>query len=562
MVSRSAKSHRHGLVATLFLMLMLAQTAHGNDGIINRIEALQAGYRVTVLEAPLMSREALTRFYLQRNFEPAWNSLEDRKALLRAIQEVADEGLNPADYHLEELRALALREPDNDTGDLQIDLDLVLSDAFLILGSHLLEGKVNPTTIHAEWTANRQQLEMHTVLAEALAGGDVYQAIQALKPTAPAYRKLVTARRHLARLLGSPWPAIESGPALKPGTSDARVPALRERLIQLGDLAGPDNDAADADATLLDNPEYDADLQAAVSAFQARHGLDSDGVVGAKTLSALNMMPLERIRQLDANMERWRWLPDDLGDTYVLVNIAGFEMVMVENGEEVLHQRVIVGRPYRQTPVFSDRIRYLAFNPTWTVPRSLMIKDQLPQIQADPTYLQRLNFRIYQGWGNDRVEVDPASVDWAALSPTNFPYQMVQQPGPQNALGQVKFMFPNQHDVYLHDTPARDLFQRTERSFSSGCIRVERPMELAERLLTGNSDWDTSRIEQALSKTDQVTALLKNPIPVHLQYWTSWVDSDGALQFRNDLYSRDSRLLDALRSDPRGELALTPRRAS
>ncbi|HET8849054.1 MAG TPA: L,D-transpeptidase family protein [Marinobacter sp.] len=561
MVNPKSRRHARWWGTTTLLLLMLAQTAHSNDGIINRIEALQAGYRVTVLEAPLMSREALTRFYELRNFEPAWTSFEDRKALLNAIRKVADEGLNPADYHLEELRALALRAPDSDTGDLQIDLDLVLSDAFLILGSHLLEGKVNPTTIHAEWTANRQQREMHTVLAEALASGDVYQAIQNLKPTAPAYQKLVNARRHLARLLGAPWPAIEPGPALEPGIIDARVPALRQRLIQLGDLAGPDHDSADADRSLLDSQTYDTELAAAVSVFQARHGLDADGVVGTKTLAALNMMPLERIRQLDANMERWRWLPDDLGETYVLVNIAGFELVMVENGEEVLHQRVIVGRPYRQTPVFSDRIRYLAFNPTWTVPRSLMIKDQLPQIQADPTYLQRLNFRIYQGWGNDRVEVDPASIDWAALSPNNFPYQMVQQPGPQNALGQVKFMFPNQHDVYLHDTPARDLFQRTERSFSSGCIRVERPMELAERLLAGNSDWNGSRIEQALTKTEQVTALLKTPVPVHLQYWTSWVDRSGALQFRNDLYSRDNRLLEALRTDLRGERALTPRRS-
>jgi murein L,D-transpeptidase YcbB/YkuD len=288
----------------------------------------------------------------------------------------------------------------------------------------------------------------------------------------------------------------------------------------------------------------------ALPTFQARHGLEPDGVIGRQTFAALNKLPVERIRQLDASLERWRWLPEDLGDTFVLVNIAGFEMTMVRAGEEILRQRVIVGRPYRQTPVFSDRIRYLVFNPTWTVPRKLMVEDQLPIIRSDPGYLERMNFKVYRGWGANRVEVDPATIDWHTLSANNFPYQLVQEPGPMNALGQIKFMFPNQYDIYLHDTPGQALFGRAERTLSSGCIRVERPFELAERLLEGNSSWSRANIDRAIELRDPVNAMLRTPIPVHLQYWTVWVDHSGTIQFRNDIYGRDQRLIDCACTDP------------
>ena len=233
--------------------------------------------------------------------------------------------------------------------------------------------------------------------------------------------------------------------------------------------------------------------------------------------------------------------------------------MLVESGEQVHRQRVIVGRPYRQTPVFSDRIRYLVFNPTWTVPRKLMIEDQLPIIRSDPEYLERLGFKVFRGWGANQSEVDPAEIDWTELSKNNFPYQLIQQPGPQNALGQVKFMFPNQYDIYLHDTPAQSLFSRLERTLSSGCIRLERPFELAERLLANTNGWNKKRIEQTLATAEPATVVLSEPVPVYLQYWTTWIDPAGVLQFRNDVYDRDRRLLQALRADSEGKASLTPR---
>ncbi|MAO14812.1 MULTISPECIES: L,D-transpeptidase family protein [Marinobacter] len=545
----------------LALILLLAcPPVFSDDSIINRIEALQAGHPVTVLDAPILAKEALTRFYELREFDLAWDSYNARRQLAQAISEVADQGLNPLDYHHETIAALALQPTDQVEEEVRADLDLVLSDAFLLLSSHLQAGKVNPRTIHAEWTANRQDLETHTVLAQALDTNSVYQTLQQLKPSAPAYQKLVTARRTLTALLGQPWHELAATPTLRPGDNDPRIPEIRRRLALLGDIPSADHDRPDAYDASVESDSYDDELLIALPAFQARHGLEPDGIIGRQTFAALNRLPVERIRQLDASLERWRWLPDDLGDTYVLVNIAGFEMTMVRSSEEILRQRVIVGRPYRQTPVFSDRIRYLVFNPTWTVPRKLMIQDQLPIIRSDPGYLERMNFKVYRGWGADRVEVDPATIDWHTLSANNFPYQLVQEPGPMNALGQIKFMFPNQYDIYLHDTPGQALFGRAERTFSSGCIRVERPFELAEHLLEGNSNWSRANIDRAIELRDPVNAMLRTPIPVHLQYWTVWVDQSGVIQFRNDIYGRDQRLIDALRSDPQGALMPTPRR--
>lgn len=542
------------------ILLLVCPPAFSDDSIINRIEALQAGHPVTVLDTPILAKEALTRFYELREFNLAWDSYNARRQLAQAISEVADQGLNPLDYHHETIAALALQPTDQVEEEVRADLDLVLSDAFLLLSSHLQAGKVNPRTIHAEWTANRQDLETHTVLAQALDTNSVYQTLQELKPSAPAYQKLVTARRTLTALLGQPWHELAATPTLRPGDIDPRIPEIRRRLALLGDIPTADHDRQDAYDATFDSDIYGDELLNALPTFQARHGLEPDGIIGRQTFAALNRLPVERIRQLDASLERWRWLPDDLGDTYVLVNIAGFEMTMVRAGEEILRQRVIVGRPYRQTPVFSDRIRYLVFNPTWTVPRKLMIQDQLPIIRNDPDYLERMNFKVYRGWGADRVEVDPATIDWHTLSANNFPYQLVQEPGPMNALGQIKFMFPNQYDIYLHDTPGQALFGRAERTFSSGCIRVERPFELAERLLEGNSNWSRGNIDQAIELRDPVNAMLRTPIPIHLQYWTVWVDQSGVIQFRNDIYGRDQRLIDALRSDPQGALMPTPRR--
>ncbi len=536
------------LLATLLPSLLLAH-AHAAEGanehIVSRIEALNGGFPVEVLGSPLMASKALPAFYASNGYRLAWESMEYRQQLAGAIGRASDDGLLPGDYHADLLASLASAPIADISPARRADIDLLFSDAFLVFGSHLLEGKVNPQTIHAEWTANRRQRKMESVLTDALDSGDIGETLDALRPAHHAYRQLMEVRRSLASEAGAPWQPLADKPTLRPGEQDPRLPEIRHRLAALGDLEPSGNEDQ---ATQL----YNAPLETAIKAFQARHGLEADGVIGRDTFKALNLTPAARIRQLDATLERWRWLPESLGETYVLVNIAGFELTMVDRGSEVLRKRVIVGKPFRQTPVFSDQIEYLVFNPTWTVPHTIMLQDQLPQILKDPDYLARLNISVYRGWGADRVRIDPAMIDWSALGKNNFPYQLVQEPGPQNALGQVKFMLPNQYDVYLHDTPGRGLFAKSERTFSSGCIRVEQPFDLAERLLAGSPNWSRARIDGIVDGQAPQTVLLPRPVPVHLQYWTAWVDGEGRIQYRNDIYERDARLLKELKGSMEG----------
>lgn len=546
-----AATNALALVLVVALCPWLSSSAKANESLVARIEALDAGFTVEVLGNRLLARQALSNFYAANGYKRAWRSAEQRHQLLEAIESASGDGLDPRDYHADVLAELSSRPLQDLPADLQADLDLLFSDAFLMLGSHLLEGKVSPNTIHAEWTANRRQRNMDQVLAAALVNGDISAAVESLRPAHPDYHRLVLARQTMTGLLGQPWLPIPAGPAIRPGDQDHRLIEIRRRLTALGDLSGS------VDPT--DPSLYGEELETALPLFQARHGLEPDGIIGPATLAAINLLPIERVHRIDASLERWRWLPESLGARFVLVNIAGYELKMMDQDVELLRQRVIVGRPFRQTPVFSDRIRYLVVNPTWTVPRRLMIEDQLPQIIRDPDYLQRLNMKVYRGWGADRQQIDPATINWGTLSPDNFPYQLVQAPGPNNALGRIKFMFPNQYDVYLHDTPSRELFGRVDRSFSSGCIRVEQPFALAEQLLSGAPHWNQERIHNMVGSNQPKTILLPEPVPVYIQYWTAWVDDRGRLQFRNDIYNRDSRLLARLRENSSGGThGLTP----
>lgn len=280
--------------------------------------------------------------------------------------------------------------------------------------------------------------------------------------------------------------------------------------------------------------------------FQSRHGLAADGVVGAKTLAAMNV-PLEmRVQQLEANLERWRWLPRELGERHVRVNIPGFQLEVRDAGRVVLDMKVVVGRRVRSTPVMSDTIRYLVLNPTWDVPPNLAVQDKLPEIRKNPGYFTEQGIQVLHGWGSDERAIDPTTVDWQAVTPKGFPYHLRQTPGSKNALGRVKFMFPNRWNIYIHDTPSRELFANPERAASSGCIRAERPVDLAAVLLEGAPDWTREALEAAIATGRTRTVTLPTPVPVHVEYWTGWVDDEGHVQWRTDIYDRDKALIAAL----------------
>ncbi len=342
----------------------------------------------------------------------------------------------------------------------------------------------------------------------------------------PGLEKALAQYQQLAAQGG--WPRVPGGPTLHEGDMDVRIPLLRDRLAAGGDLDAPTNRE-----NIFDTP-----LREAVQRFQVRHGLIADGVVGAKTLAELNVPVSERIRQLAASLERCQPLPSLLEPRHILVNIADFTLKLYENGELRLSMPVIVGKTYRQTPVFNGRISSLVLNPAWEVPHSIATKDLLPKIKKNPSYLGTSHLRVFRGW-NPSTEVDPAGVDWASLSPSHFPYRLRQEPGPANALGRVKFLFPNPYDVYLHDTPSRELFRKDDRTFSSGCIRLANPLGLAVYLLQGTPLSSMEALTAAIASEKTQSIPLPSPIAVYMAYMTAWVDRDGTVQFRRDIYNRD-----------------------
>jgi murein L,D-transpeptidase YcbB/YkuD len=328
------------------------------------------------------------------------------------------------------------------------------------------------------------------------------------------------------------WPSVPLGEALKPGMSDDRVPALRARLA-VTDAAAP----APSHAERL----YDAALVAAVRAFQSRHGLDVDGVVGRATVVALNVPVADRVQEIVAAMERWRWMPEDLGADHILVNIAGFDLKQVRDDQVEDRMVVVVGKPYNRTPAFSDAIRYVELNPYWNVPPGIALSEELPKLRQNPAARARAGFEAVRGG-----QVYPlTAINWSRYRRGNFPFQLRQRPGPSNALGRAKFMFPNKFNVYLHDTPAKSLFERSERAFSHGCIRLSRPIDLAEQLLGDVPGWDRARIDKVVASGKNTVVNLETPRPIHITYMTAWVEN-GVANFRRDVYQQDAKLLAAL----------------
>lgn len=518
----------------------------------HRIEETGIPPQITVGNELIHAAAALPLFYERRAYAPAWchnGGLQPpADTLIEAIRGADQEGLNPSDYHLEKIGSLlesvyqqqAEKKPLD--SHLLVDLDLLLTDAFLVYGSHLLVGKINPETIDSEWFTDRREIDLAAHLQTALEKNQIEEALRSLLPPQPGYARL---RKALARYrdiaANGGWPMVPDGPKLQQGERGERVLALRRRLIAAGDLEPAEGDSLDL---------FDDAVEEALRKFQQRHGLEVDGVAGAATLANLNVPVAERIRQVILNMERWRWLPQDLGQRHILVNIANFELDVFESGQIVLMMRVMVGRDYRRTPVFSDRMTYLVLSPYWHVPPGIAARDILPAVKKDPGYLAKQNMKVFQGWGAEAKTIDPGTIDWQKITARNFSYRFRQDPGPANALGRVKFMFPNRFNVYLHDTPSRELFTRTERAFSSGCIRVEKPIELAEYVLRGDSQWTRAGIEAAIKRWREQTVRLPEPIPIHLLYWTAWANDDGSVNFRRDIYGRDKRLEEALLKKP------------
>lgn len=536
------------LVIAITLTLLLGHAARGEDPALEseilraRVEQIRDDPSFGILGAEFAAKRLIAELYARRGFRTIW-SAGAVDALLRAIRDSAADGLDPEDYLLGALET-AQRAVQAPGASLQtrIDADLLQSEALIRLLYHVRFGKVDPKSLDPSWNFTRRLHASDSValVQQVIESGELYERVELAKPQHAMYRGLkAELARYRALAQAGGWPTVRDGPTLEPGARDPRVRELRSRLETSADLAA---------SRPIDELVYDEDLAGAVRAFQARHGLDVDARVGVATLEALNAPIGARIEKILVNLERGRWLLHDLDPTFVVVNVAGFQVYYLRDREVVWSARAVVGQQYRATPIFRSTMTYLVFNPTWTVPPSILEQDILPEQRRDRATLARKQLEVIDASGRT---VPESEIDWSRATPKSFPYLLRQRPGPENAMGRVKFMFPNAHSVYLHDTPSRDLFERSKRAASSGCIRIENPLELAALLLEGQGEWDRAAIDRVIESGETRTVTLARPVPVLVSYWTAWVDRNGVLQLRTDLYGRDAKVAAALRAEGR-----------
>ena len=492
---------------------------------------------------PIYAIGPLLELYKKNQYRLLWQEKQKIDELHQAVLASAEDGLTPADYHLQFIDS-CLKSPEErlSTQEL-VTRDILLSDAFLLLGEHNRHGKVN---IHDApdkkglLGTEMPQVDV-TFYLSALSENKVLPALSGLTPQTEAYTNL---KRGLAHYLAiadkGDWPPIpDGGKGLKLGMSSSRIPLIRERLFLTGELTQGE----------LKNNRYDKDLAAAVQIFQERNGLEPDGVAGKSTIAAMNVPIETRIQQIRANMERIRWILHGMPPSALIVDIAGFRLNYFHNNTLAWTTRVMVGRPLNQTPVFRSAINYLVLNPTWTVPPDMLKKEVIPRIITNRSYLQNENLKVYTFQGE---EVNARGIDWASYKDKGFPYVLQQEPGPDNSLGRIKFMFPNPYHVYLHDTPSKSLFSRNTRALSHGCIRVQSPLDLGRMIVDhdANSKMSVKQYDAILAAGKTTGFALKTPLPVFLVYTTARAEEDIVF-FNPDVYDRDEAVIKALNRPPR-----------
>lgn len=476
---------------------------------------------------------AIEAFYIENEFAPIWikdgGPTRSARELVEALNRADEHGLVPGDYDAEEL----FQKVGVGNETTLADLEVHLSTSVVSFAQHLNAGRLNPREVNRETVIYPDAIAPAQLLSKAAKTGNIKAFLRLLAPHTPRYERLrlaVTSYRRVAENGG--WPAIPEGEVLKPGMEDPRIPVLRQRLTISGDL--------EPGEAAVPN-QYDDKLVKAVESFQSRHGLEIDGVIGGNTLKELNVGIEERIATMIYNLERRRWMQNDYGRYYIFANLAD-QVVKVVRDEKTIHAELIqVGKPYHRTPVFSDELEYVEINPYWNVPKSIAVNEMLPKLQQNPVHYASQGFEVLNGGS----AVPASAVPWHAYSMANFPVRLRQGPGKNNALGRIKFMFPNKFNVYMHDTPSKQNFSRASRFFSHGCLRLKDPLKMAEVLLA-DQGWTRGKIDAVVSSGKRTVVKLDQKIPVHIAYLTAWVNKDGSVHFRRDVYGRDPILAEAL----------------
>jgi murein L,D-transpeptidase YcbB/YkuD len=470
-------------------------------------------------------------FYSHRNFRAAWTDGRDFSQLLKSLNETEIDGLVPTDFHVAELAQAQLAiQTTAPTPAQSAAFDLAATRTYITALLQLRRGKVDPARLDFHWNFDPVGVDpredVNSFFA-ALDDHDVARAFAQAPPQEAVYRSMRVALAQLRQVRDAGgWPKVTEGQSLKPGMDGVAVTQLRARLVAAGYLQPQKGKRTD----------YDDTVTAAVKKYQAEQYLGADGVAGAATLAALNVPVEARIDQVRVNMERARWLLYKLQGTFVVVDIAGYKVALYRDGQPIWRSRVQVGKPFRSTPVFQSEITYVTFNPTWTVPPTILVKDMLPKIQQNPGYLAANRIRALDREGN---VLDPSGIDWYNARGIT----LRQDAGPENSLGQVVIRFPNDYAIYLHDTPHRELFAKSMRATSSGCIRVENPLQLVELLFNDPVRWNSEGIQKQLAKGKTENIQLPVKVPVLLAYWTVDLSNDGRVTFKPDVYGYDSPVL-------------------
>ncbi len=524
-----------------------------------RLRGKAAALRDALVRALDQRQEDALIAYAARDFQAVWLDADGRPGdaalILLDFLRRADEHALPLSKYRGQALAARLSGAAGDPAALEAELTAVFLDYARDVSSGILE----PARVDGNLHVFPQRPDPAVLVAGAATAANMAAYLDGLAPPDPLYRRLVERYRAFRSVAGAEiWgPPVGAGPTLRLGDRGPRVAAVRARLTAMGDLDPNlyDQPAAGRDGarvataevktdvlfTTFDPARFDQPMEEALRRFQARHGLNQDGLVGPATLAQLNVSPAARAEQIAVNLERLRWLNRDLGERYVLVNQAGFEMQVIERGRPVFASRVIIGETGKhQTPEFSELMTHMIVNPSWHVPMSIARNEILPKLKEDPAYLARQGMRLV-GAGASAEEID-----WSGIAPDAFPGRITQRPGDANALGSVKFMFPNRFSIYLHDTPSKRLFARDVRAFSHGCVRVERPHEFAEYLLAGQVGDPGGYFDDVLAQGRERRINLERPLPVYLTYRSAWIDEAGTEQFRGDIYDRDREIAGAL----------------
>jgi len=502
---------------------------------------LDSAYYISYMaKDPLLKEQAewAKKFYREREFKLGWfkenKIVPQADKMLDAIKKSDEDGLDPKKYQFVDFDKLfaelkSSRRNIEKFTNVQKEIDVALSATYFAWASDFYRGTVVPAeNREIEWNVKRNNIELDKALMTVLNERESQYPYASFDHLHPEYGRLKAALADYRKIKEEGgWAQVSADAELKPGKTSPVVPALRKRL----GIAGTDS-------------IYSSELNQALKKFQAAQGLKPDGALGAETVKQLNIPVEERINQIIMNMERWRWMPEHLEPDYLMVNIPEYKLFVIEDGKRKMTMNVIVGKTMNSTPVFSDKMEYVVLSPYWNVPVSIIKNEIGPRVARNPSYLDRLDMEVVDSNGE---RISPSSIDWNSITDENWKYTLRRRPGPQNDLGDIKFIFPNSNDIYLHDTPHNELFSQEKRGFSHGCVRVEKPVELAEYLLK-DVGWNRKRILSAIAERKEKQVKLKTVLPVYLVYFTAWADDDGSIHFRDDIYGHDKTLSDKLAS--------------